>query len=240
MKSIAIIGAVALVASSASAQTSHASWRGYSVTRTITAGGNTRYQVFANFAASNITYLNAFDHGKANASQPAQYGTLNTYHRDFFTADGEVGTWMAGSAVSAADRPEDSWVTSTGLATASGWGTALDPSFQGGTFLEIPLHAGWYDADPTTPNSVLAGSQGGHDGQIAVGGYQILLMQIVRQGNDSTNGLGKARFNLTSGFKIANTTTALFGFGSYVIGVPAPGAVALLALAGLAARRRRG
>jgi uncharacterized protein (TIGR03382 family) len=73
-----------------------------------------------------------------------------------------------------------------------------------------------------------------------VGGYQILLMQIIRQGDDSTNGLGKARFNLTSGFKIANTTTALFGFGSYVIGVPAPGAVALLALAGLAARRRRG
>jgi hypothetical protein len=73
-----------------------------------------------------------------------------------------------------------------------------------------------------------------------VGGFQILIMQIVREGDDSTNGLGKSRFNLTSGFKIAGTTTALFGFGSYVIGVPAPGAVALLALAGLAARRRRG
>jgi hypothetical protein len=244
---VALASAVAaFVASSASAQNppnppvNDATWRGYSVTRTITAAGNTRYQVFANYSASNITYLNAFDYGKTyNTGGPGLVGTMNTYHRDTFTADGEVGTWMAGAAVSATDRPEDSWVTSTGFATASTWGTALDPSFAGGTFLEIPLHAGWYDADPTTPNSVLAGSQGGHDGQNAAGGYQILLMQIVRQGDDSTNGMGIHKFNLTSGFKVANTTAALFGWAQVSIGVPAPGALALLGLAGAFGRRRR-
>jgi hypothetical protein len=240
MKSLAIFGAIALVASSASAQSSHPSFKGFSVTRAITAGGNTRYQVFANYSASNIVFLNAFDFGKNQASQPAQYGILNTYHRDNLTADGEVGTWAAGTAVSATDRPEDSWVTSTGLATASGWGTSLDPSFGNGMTLEIPINAGWYDGDPSTPNNVPVGSQGNWDGQIGVGGYQILIMQIVREGNDATNGMGKSRFNLTTGFKIASTTTALFGFGSFTIGTPAPGAVALLALAGLAARRRRG
>jgi hypothetical protein len=242
MKSIAIFGAVALVASSASAQTSHSSWRGYSVTRVINSAGNTQYRVFANYAVSNITYLNAFDHGKVSASQPAQYGTMNAIH----TGLGEF-SWIPQGTASASHVSNDSWVTSTG--THVGSQTALDPSFIetdadgnpiASALAQPPLHAGWYDATPGTANSVGAGSQGGHDGQNAVGGYQILLMQIIRQGDDSTNGLGKARFNLTSGFKIANTTTALFGFGSYVIGVPAPGAVALLALAGLAARRRRG
>jgi hypothetical protein len=224
---VALASAVAaFVASSASAQNppvNDSTWRGYSVTRTITAGGNTRYQVFANFSASNIVYLNAFDYGKTYAGGASGLiGLMNTYHRDFFTAKGKVGTWMAGSALSAADRPEDSWVTSTGLATASGWGTALDPSFLDGQFNEPPLYAGWYDSDPTTPNSVLAGSQGGHDGQIAVGGYQILIMQIVRQGDDSTNGMGVHKFNLTSGFKYANTTQARFGMAQVRIGYFCP------------------
>jgi hypothetical protein len=239
MKSLAIFGAIALVASSASAQSSHPSFKGFSVTRAITAGGNTRYQVFANYSASNIVFLNAFDFGKNQASQPAQYGILNTYHRDNLTADGEVGTWAAGTAVSATDRPEDSWVTSTGLATASGWGTALDPSFGNGMTLEIPNNAGWYDGDPSTPNNVPAGSQGNWDGQIGVGGYQILIMQIVRQGDDSTNGMDVHKFNLTAGFKYVGETQARFGLAQVSIGTPAPGALALLGVAGAFGRRRR-
>jgi hypothetical protein len=41
-------------------------------------------------------------------------------------------------------------------------------------------------------------------------------------------------------WKVAGTTTAIFGNGSFGLGViPAPGAMALLGLAGLAGRRRR-
>jgi hypothetical protein len=243
MKTFAVLGATALIASSASAQNppvNDAKWSGYSVTRTITAGGNTRYQVFANFSASNIVFLNAFDYGKTYSSGPSgRIGLMNTYHRDNLTADGEVGTWAAGTAVSATDRPEDSWVTSTGLATASGWGTALDPSFGNGMTLEIPNNAGWYDGDPSTPNNVPAGSQGNWDGQIGVGGYQILIMQIVRQGDDSTNGMDVHKFNLTAGFKYAGETQARFGLAQVSIGTPAPGALALLGVAGAFGRRRR-
>ncbi len=204
------------------ASVASAGFTGYSVQRSITAGGNIQYQVFANWDQSGLVFLNAFNFA-------TQSGTMNARHQDFFTADGEVGTWQAGSSVSAADRAEDSWVTASGLATSSGWGSALDPGFaNGGTIGDINNGAGWYDATPGTPNAIAGGG--------SQGGYRILLAQIVRNGNDAD---ALATFYLKNAFKVAGTTTALFAEGTFTIGVPAPGAMALLGVAGLAGRRRR-
>jgi hypothetical protein len=204
------------------ASVASAGFTGYSVQRTITAGGNIQYQVFANWDQSGLVFLNAFNFA-------TQSGTMNARHQDFFTADGEVGTWQAGSSVSAADRGEDSWVTASGLATSSGWQSALDPGFaNGGTVGDINNGAGWYDATPGSPNAIAAGG--------TQGGYRILLAQIVRNGNDAD---ALATFYLKNSFKVAGTTTALFSEGTFTIGVPAPGAMALLGLAGMAGRRRR-
>jgi hypothetical protein len=215
---------LATVAASTLASAASAGFTGYSVQRTITAGGNSQYQVFANFDQSNLVFLNAFSF--VNNS-----GTMNARHQDFFTADGEVGTWQAGSSVSAADRGEDSWVTASGLATSSGWGSALDPGFaNGGTVGDINNGAGWYDATPGTANTIGAGGQ--------QGGFRILIAQIVRSGDDSAQAVSNHSLQLS--WKVAGTTTAIFGNGSFNIGViPAPGAMALLGLAGLAGRRRR-
>ena len=204
------------------ASVASAGFTGYSVQRSITAGGNIQYQVFANWDQSGLVFLNAFNFA-------TQSGTMNARHQDFFTADGEVGTWQAGSSVSAADRGEDSWVTASGLATSSGWQSALDPGFaNGGTVGDINNGAGWYDATPGSPNAIAAGG--------TQGGYRILLAQIVRNGNDAD---AVATFYLKNSFKVAGTTTALFSEGTFTIGVPAPGAMALLGLAGMAGRRRR-
>jgi hypothetical protein len=205
------------------ASVASAGFTGYSVQRTITAGGNIQYQVFANWDQSGLVFLNAFNFA-------TQSGTMNARHQDFFVDDGEVGTWQAGSSVSAADRGEDSWVTASGLATSSGWGSALDPGFaNGGTVGDINNGAGWYDATPGSPNAIAAGG--------TQGGYRILLAQIVRNGNDAD---ALATFYLKNSYKVAGTTTALFSEGTFSIGVvPAPGAVALLGVAGLAGRRRR-
>ncbi len=213
---------LATVAASTLASAASASFTGFSVERGTTAGGNTRYSVYANFSASNLVFLNAFSF--VNVS-----GTMNARHQDFFVADGEVGTWQAGSSVSAADRGEDSWVTASGSATSSGWGSALDPGFaNGGTVGDINNGAGWYDATPGTANNILAGG--------TQGGYRMLLMQVVRSGDDA----GQASsHSMQLAWKVAGTTTAIFGNGSFTIGVPAPGAMALLGLAGLAGRRRR-
>ena len=212
---------LATVAASTLASAASASFTGFSVERGTTAGGNTRYSVYANFSASNLVFLNAFSF--VNVS-----GTMNARHQDFFVADGEVGTWQAGSSVSAADRGEDSWVTASGSATSAGWGTALDPGVSnGGTVGDVNAGAGWYDATPGTANAVLAGG--------TQGGYRMLLMQVVRSGDDA----GQASsHSMQLSWKVAGTTTAIFGNGSFDL-VPAPGAMALLGLAGLAGRRRR-
>ena len=245
MKTFAVLGATVLIASSASAQ-SAAQWSGFSVVRSITAAGNTQYKIYGNWNASNIVMLNALDFGVNNAGQPAQFGTMNARHQDAGEdEDGNpLGSWSANvNLLGTTARDNDSWVTVSGSGTSGGNDTALDPSFSypaGSTDRSfIPLAAGWYDATPGTANPVLAGTQGGHNGQNATGGFQMLLMQIVREGDDETNGMGRARFHLRTGFKVANTTQALFGFGSYSIGVPAPGALALLGLAGAFGRRRR-
>ena len=214
---------LATVAASTLASAASASFTGYSVERGTTAGGNTRYSVYANFSASNLVFLNAFSF--VNVS-----GTMNARHQDTFVADGEVGTWQAGPSVSSADRGEDSWVTASGSATSSGWGSALDPGFaNGGTVGDINSGAGWYDATPGTANAILAGG--------TQGGYRMLLMQVVRTGDDA----GQASsHSMQLSWKVAGTTTAIFGNGSFDLGViPAPGAMALLGLAGLAGRRSR-
>jgi len=204
------------------ASVASAGFTGYSVQRTVTAAGNIQYQVFANWDQSGLVFLNAFNFA-------TQSGTMNARHQDTLTAEGEVGTWQAGSSVLAADRNDDSWVTASGLATNAGWGTALDPGFaNGGIVRDINNGAGWYDATPGTPNAIQAGGN--------QGGYRILLAQIVRDGSGADD---LATFYLKHAFKVAGTTTALFAEGTFSIGVPAPGAMALLGLAGLAGRRRR-
>ena len=213
---------VSSVAVFAAASTATAGFTGFSADRVVLSNGNIQYKVYANFdnvglpAGQSWVFLNAYSHATVS-------GAMNAVHQDFFTADGEVGTWQAGSSVSAADRDFDSWVTASGLATSSGWGTALDPGFAyGGTVGDVNNGAGWYDATPGTANTVTGG--------------RMLLMQIVRTAaNDSVY-----TANMSITYKISNTSTPIQpGAFQYTIGVPAPGAVALAGLAGLAGRRRR-
>jgi hypothetical protein len=218
MNAFFVSSVAALVAASAAS----AGFTGFTAERFVLTNGNIQYKVYANFDNVNLpagqswVFLNAYSH-------TAVSGTMNAVHQDTFTADGEVGTWQAGSAVSAADRDFDSWVTASGSATSSGWGTALDPGFtNGGTVRDINNGAGWYDATPGTANIVTGG--------------RMLMAQIVRTlANDS---LYTARMSIT--YKVSNTSVPIQpGPFSYTIGIPAPGAVALAGLAGLTGRRRR-
>ena len=195
MNAFFVSSVAALVAASAAS----AGFTGFTTARTVLSNGNIQYKVFANFdnvglpAGQSWVFLNAYSHATVS-------GTMNAVHNDFFVDDGEVGTWQAGSSVSAATRDFDSWVTSSGLATSSGWGTALDPGFaNGGTVGDINNGAGWYDATPGSPNAILAGG--------TQGGFRILLAQIVRNGSDAD---ALATFYLKNSFKVAGTTTALF------------------------------
>jgi hypothetical protein len=219
MKKSLLAGAslAAAVASVASA-----GFTGWSVDRSVNASGNVVYKVYANFDANNFVFLNVFNFAQ-------QSGNMNAFH-----SGTGAGTWVPQGTSSAAHVGNDSWISSTG--THVGSQVALDPSFVefdsygepiAGVDAQIPNGAGWYDATPGTQNSINQSN--------GAGGFRMQLMQIVRlSGDDSV-----ATQYLKIGFKVANTTTAVFGEGTFTIGVPAPGALALLGVAGLAGRRRR-
>jgi hypothetical protein len=140
-----IAGALGAVSLSMAAT---AGFTGFTTESVVLSNGNVQYKVYANFdnvglpTGQSWVFLNAYSHDTVS-------GTMNAVHHDFAVQDGEVGTWLAGSSVSAADRDFDSWITSSGLATSLGWGTAIDPGWtNGGTVQDVNNGAGWYDATP--------------------------------------------------------------------------------------------
>ena len=245
MKSLALLGAVALISSSAGA-----AFTGWSVDVTTVSGRNI-YKVYANFDAtgagangSSQRVLNVFDFAKADSTPEGNQiaagssGIMNAVHNDNLMGDldtdgdgytdviGSMGTWAAdAAAMSSTQALTDSFVTMQGIGLA--WGTALDPSFgtaygpQAGGISPPNTNAGWYDATPGTQN--LIGTT-----------YRVRVMQIARIAAEDNN---TYTANMTLGYAYLGSTVAQFGYGSFTI--PAPGAIALVGLAGLVGRRRR-
>ena len=183
-----IAGALGAVSLSMAAT---AGFTGFTTESVVLSNGNVQYKVYATFndvglpTGQSWVFLNAYSHATVS-------GTMNAVHQDFAVQDGEVGTWLAGSSVSAADRDFDSWITSSGLATSLGWGTAIDPGWtNGGTVQDVNNGAGWYDATPLSANTVTGG--------------RMLLMQVVRTAaNDSVY-----TANLSITYKVSGTTTPI-------------------------------
>ena len=211
-----------------------ATWTDFYVTKTQTSNSGINldvYQLFARFNGPTDTVLNAFNLDRTTSS-----GILNGfYHKDNFTGNDGVlttsfGSWapsLTGSA--AANRPFDSYLTVGGLPTAAN-GTSADPSW--GNPLswnrpDIPAgqQCGWYGP---------AGSIAGRVGQAGNTANSVILGQFVI-GRDVNAGT----FNISIGYNSGVPGTPVqFADGTFSM-VPAPGAIALLGLAGLTGRRRR-
>ena len=246
MKTYALLGAVALITSSASAI-----FTGWTTESTIV-GNRTIYKIYANFSdtgtsgseGSNARVLNVFDFGKADSTPEGnqiaagRIGSMGAAHNDNFIGDididgdgysdvfGSVGTWGSSFAdMNATQSLTDSFVSI--CQSTPGNGVAFDPSFGapfGPTAHDITglenINAGWYDATPSAPN--LVGIT-----------LKCRVLQIARL--SITTSVFTA--NMTLGYAAFGATTPLFGYGSFTI--PAPGAMALLGLAGAFGRRRR-
>ena len=252
MKSLALLGAVALISSSAGA--AFTGW----TTEVATVGDRNIYKVYATFNSdgagangSSQRLLNVFDFAKADSTPTGNQiaagssGIMNAVHNDLFIGDipvdadgdgktdyiefGSVGSWGASPAdMSSSQALTDSFVASSG-AIGTSWGTSFDGSF-GYTFGALAggisppnTNAGWSDATADSPN--LIGST-----------FKVRVMQIARIAATDNN-LYTA--NMTVGYAYLGSTVAQFGYGSFTIGAPAPGAIALVGLAGLVGRRRR-
>ena len=225
-----IAGALGAVSLSMAAT---AGFTGFTAERVITAEGNTQYSIYANFDSIGLpsgkswVFLNAFNYNGVS-------GSMNARHQDAAEDDdgNPTSSWHPSvNLLGSAARNNDSWVTASGSGTSAGGDVSLDPSFNNTIFDRIVGTgggAGWFDATPGTQNLVAAGG---------AGGFRIKLIQIVRTGNDFTNGMGQYIGSMSITYKVQDTSTPLNGTGQFSI--PAPGAIALAGLAGLTGRRRR-
>ena len=114
-------------------------------------------------------------------------------------------------------------------------GLSLDNG--GGLGPMVPSGAGWYNGNPSN-EQVATSFAGGTDGlsgfAVWVGQFSFATARVAEAG-----ALDFFIFDCEMGSKDADGTV-FFGGDAYIWQVPAPGALALLGLGGLAARRRRG
>jgi len=229
---IAALSLVAAVAASVS-NVASASFVEFYTTSTTTSSNGINvdvYTLWARFDGATDTVLNAFNLNRLDSN------TTNIfYHKDNADYnDGalmkEFGTWapqLTGGAV--ANRPFDSFLTIGGTSGASNT-TAADPSWPaaggGWNRPDVPnnLNVGWYNSNPPSLQ-----------GRVGVGtntADSVRLGQFVVDAG--SNG---GTWNLKVSFNNASSSTVNFATSTFSL--PAPGAVALLGLAGLAGRRRR-
>jgi len=229
MKFVASMALAAAVSSAASA-----TFVQYVVVKTSTTNSGQAldvYNVFARFNGATDTLLNAFNFNRVDGSATNMF-----YHKDNSDYNGGIlttayGTWapqLTGSAT--LNRPFDSFLVIGGNAGATN-ATNADPSWPaaggGWNRADLPngFNIGWFNSSP--PNlQGRVGQPGNTATDVRVGQF------VVGAGVDG------GTWNLKIGYN-SGVSGAPVQFAETTFSLPAPGAIALLGLAGLAGRRRR-
>ena len=236
----------AAAAASAVVASADAGFLGF-VASSRTVGAYTVIDIFAGVQNASDKFLNVY-----NLNSDATGG--------FFQATGLANkTWKPDAASFNSTRSTiDSFMTA-GTYSGGAYGgefyastnTTGDPNFTGTSWnatpaspaaTTIPVNAGWYTADPTSvDNSAesLAGLVGRVNGSGgAAANFGIWCAHLVVLGNNATIGGATAtvRFDAFVSIKDGVTGQTTQSSSNFI---PAPGALALLGVAGFASRRRR-
>jgi MYXO-CTERM domain-containing protein len=237
---IAIVGTASLVASA------DAGFSGF-VASVRNSGAYTIIDIFAGVQNASDKFLNVY-----NLNSDATGG--------FFQATGLANkTWKPDAASFNSTRSSiDSFMTA-GTYSGGAYGgefyastnTTGDPNFTGSSWnatpaspaaTTIPANAGWYTADPTSVDNnaeSLAGLVGRVNGSGgATANFGIWCAHLVVLGNNATIGGASATVRFDGFVSIKDGVTGQTSQASSNF-VPAPGALALLGVAGFASRRRR-
>ena len=240
MKTVLLVASVA----SAIAASANAGFLGFTGFTYIASNGNRVIDVFAVVSNSSDKLLNVYNAnitnnaGAAGATFFTQQATLatrgwkpdaTTSNRSntvdsFMTIGVDGGTTYMGQYYAAANTSPDGGFT-------SGW-SSLDNT--------IPTNAGWFLTPPTLPDSTAESLTGLTGTRVNLGpagqdsNLGIWCAHMVMDGS-TTSCLWGATAAIKDG------VTGLVSSGSVTAGqlIPAPGAIALMGLAGFAARRRR-
>ncbi|MFM7052472.1 MAG: hypothetical protein ACKOYN_10120 [Planctomycetota bacterium] len=222
------MGMFAALAGLAVSGAASAAFTGFEVVRTVE-GGLARHVLNATFNGATDTVLNAFHLNRTNG----QFGGLPVFfHNDALSggSSSAAGTWNPQFLL--APGALDSYVCiGGGEGFASGNSTNADPDWGAAGFgqAQIPFLAagttsagpGWFNGNP--PNN--QGLQSG--GKVRLGQFVVSATAA------------RTDLFIKIGYNTGPNTTVVFAEGTFRLNVPAPGAVALLGLAGLAGRRRR-
>jgi hypothetical protein len=225
---------MALALTAAVASSASATFVSYVVTKNQTSNSGVNldvYTVWARFNGATDTVLNAFNFNRVDGTATNMF-----YHRDLNSTSSNVltktaGTWSPSQVGSATNnRPFDSYLTIGGNTSGTN-STNADPSWPaaGGSWNrpDVPtgLNAGWFNSNP--PNlQGRVGSAGNTATDVRLGQFS-----VDRDANGGT-------WNLKIGYN-SGVSGAPVQFAETTFSLPAPGAMALLGLAGLAGRRRR-
>jgi MYXO-CTERM domain-containing protein len=177
--------------------------------------------------------LNAY-----NTTASLNQGTFN--HNDFTTGgvNAPIGSWSPNNFFPPlfGNPAIDSYLTiggTTSNAALNANTTTFDPSFNGGNGSSVGGGGGWFNSNPTN----LQGKSGVIDGQP---GWYTLVGQFVVLGDGSGTTLSyNGSFTGNNGLGTPAQQVTYTGLFEFCGPVPAPGALALLGLAGLAGGRRR-
>jgi MYXO-CTERM domain-containing protein len=225
MKTCALgLGLAAVIAGTASAEYTGAVEIAYTVTAADFGGAEVTVNVRDIYMTSNDsadTLLNVYNWNTV--------GGAASYFQSF-TGTGWQPTNLGGPFDTAALQQADSFVTIGGFGAGAlqtpgaGAGSGLDPNFGGNNAAAPGTDAGWYNGSPPSLNGAVMTYDSGVVGT--------LIGRFTSTGDFSLIGTGfEATWNQglgTPGQQAAFTVA------------PAPGALALLGLAGVAGRRRRG
>ena len=235
---------IAAIAGLAVSGIASAAFVNYSVVSTaVTSGGQSlvRHELFANFNGATDTVLNVFNFQASGGWAAHTDAAGGFWHKDNASGNTgvlmqEFGTW-APSAVGSAtlNRPFDSFLLIGGTPSGTN-ATTADPSWNGGganpdgwSMAQLPLYndLGWFNSAPTNLQ--------GRVGTAPNTATQVKIGQFMLSANDAAFRTYTMRIAVNN----ASASTPVFSDGSFTLAIPAPGAIALLGLAGLTGRRRR-
>jgi len=242
-------GVTASLAGLALAGTASAAFVGYFTTITQVTSGILvldQVRVVARFNGPTDTALNVFNFTYQGGATPGidPFGAF--YHKDNSSYNGGIlskqyGTWsptLTGSPT--LNRPFDSYLVIGGAATATNT-TNADPSWNsGGSGAHAGGATGWNRADLLNNGTMgwFNSSPPNLQGRVGVAPNtttDVLLGQFVID-----RSIFAGNWALTIGYNDGVAGSAVqFATSTFGIGVPAPGAIAILAVAGFAGRRRR-
>jgi hypothetical protein len=230
---------IASLAGLAVAGSASASFVDYVVTSTSASNSGqslTVYTLWARFNGPTDTVLNAFNLGGVGGSSMTGFWHKDNAYYNSGVLSQEFGTWNPSQTGSVPNnRPFDSFLTIGGQATPTNT-TNADPSWVSGGNADarswnrpdLPNNGtlGWFNSNP--PNVQ------GRVGQLNNTATDVRLGQFVLSSNDSA----ARTYTLTIGYNDGIAGSAV-QFATNTFSLPAPGAVALIGLAGLVGRRRR-